>query len=70
MADWGAIIATGLGTASIGTTIVLIKTVVAPIIQTTKELAVAVKDLYEAKNCHESRIVKIETVHEVKGCVK
>ncbi len=30
----------------------------------------SIKDLYESRDCHEKKLTRIETVHELRGCNK
>ncbi len=57
-----------IGLVNVGAIVYLVRMVIAPIAETVGSLKDSVKELYESRNDHERKIVRIETTHEIKGC--
>ena len=70
MTEWspGGYVMGGIGLLNIGMVIYLVKIVIAPLAQVTKNLSESVRELYHSRDSHEVKIVAIETIHRIKGC--
>jgi hypothetical protein len=66
--NWSLIISCSLGIGNIGAVIALVKLVIAPVVLNVREISASLQELYAARNNHQDRIVKIETVHQLRGC--
>jgi hypothetical protein len=60
----------GISLANVGAYVYLIKMVMAPLATTVGALSKSVEELYRIRTNHQDRLVSIETVHQVKGCVQ
>lgn len=67
-ADVGNVLVGLIGLANIGAIIYLVKIVIAPIAATVHRLNESVEELYKSRNAHEGELIKINTVHRLKGC--
>ncbi len=56
--------------AQIGAIIYLVRVLITPIAKTVETCARSIETLFDGRNKHETRLVKIETVHALKGCSK
>ena len=68
MPTTSSIVYGAFGLAQIGSIIYLVKVLVAPLAKTVESCVKSVEILFDGRNQHEKRIVKIETIHELKGC--
>jgi hypothetical protein len=57
-----------VGLVNVGLVVYLVKVVIAPLAMNIKTLNAGVEELFLSRNCHETKIVAIETTHRIRGC--